>query len=108
MMHKGQHPVQTPWWDKFVKPVVLLVRTFYSHPDAGGLWEQHGNSGQEIPEYLGNFFFPETKLWLSTYVDDLTLAGPTEEHERFWAKLTSVFDIGLPGPIYRILGRNHL
>jgi hypothetical protein len=40
-MHKGQHPVQTPWRDKFVKPVVLLVKAFYGHPDAGGLWEQH-------------------------------------------------------------------
>ena len=33
-----------------------------------------------MPEYPGNFFFPNTKLLLSTYVDDLTLAGPTEEH----------------------------
>ena len=43
-----------------------------------------------------------------TYADDLTLAGPTEAHEPFWAKLTSVVDIEPPGPIYRILGRNHL
>ena len=48
------------------------------------------------------------KLLLSTYVDDLTFAGPTIEHESFWAKLTSVVDIEPPEPIYRILGRNHL
>ena len=30
------------WWkDKFVKPVVLLVKALYGHPDAGGLWERH-------------------------------------------------------------------
>ena len=102
------------WRDKFVKPVVLLVKALYGHPDAGGLWEQHlkkiikNLGGQEIPEYPGNFFFPETKLLLSTYVDDLTLAGPSEAHEPFWTKLTSVVDLEPPEPIYRILGRNHL
>ena len=99
------------WRDKFVKPVVLLVKALYGHPDAGGLWEQHlkkiiRNLGG--PEYPGNFFFPDTKLLLSTYVDDLTLAGPTDQHDAFWAKLTSVVDIEPPEPIYRILGRNHL
>eukprot|EP00435_Cladocopium_sp_Y103_P068964 s77_g32.t1 len=29
------------WRDKFVKPVVLLIKALYGHPDAGGLWEQH-------------------------------------------------------------------
>ena len=102
------------WRDKFVKPVVLLVKALYGHPDAGGLWEQHLKKiiktlgGQEVPEYPGNFFFPDTKLLLSTYVDDLTLAGPEEAHEPFWAKLTSVVDIEPPEPIYRILGRNHV
>ena len=93
---------------------MLLVKALYGHPDAGGLWEQHlkkiikNLGGQEIPEYPGNFFFPETKLSLSTYVDDFTLAGPSEAHEPFWTKLTSVVDIEPPEPIYRILGRNHL
>ena len=102
------------WRDKFVKPVVLLVKALYGHPDAGGLWEQHlkkiirNLGGQEVPEYPGNFFFPDTKLLLSTYVDDLTLAGPTDQHDAFWVKLTSVVDIEPPEPIYRILGRNHL
>ena len=102
------------WQGKFVKPVVLLVKALFGHPDAGGLWEQHlkktikSLGGQEIPEYPGNFFFPETKLLLSTFVEDLTLAGPTEAHEPFWAKLTSVVDIEPPEPTYRILGRNHL
>ena len=102
------------WRDKFVKPVVLLVKALYGHPDAGGLWEQHlkkiirNLGGQEVPEYPGNFFFPDTKLLLSTYVDDLTLAGPSDQHDAFWAKLTSVVDIEPPEPIYRILGRNHL
>ena len=101
------------WRDKFVKPVVLPVKALYGHPDAGGLWEQHlkkiirNLGGQEVPEYPGNFFFPDTKLLLSTYVDDLTLAGPTDQHDAFWAKLTSVVDIEPPEPIYRILGSSN-
>ena len=47
-------------------------------------------------------------MLLSTYVDDLTLAGPSDQHDAFWAKLTSGVDIEPPEPIYRILGRNHL
>jgi len=96
------------WRDKFVKPVVLLVKALYGHPDAGGLLEQHlkkvirNLGGQEVPEYPGNFFFPDTKFLLSTYADDLTLAGPSDQHEAFWAKLTSVVDIEPSEPIYRI------
>ena len=44
---------------------------------------------------------------LSTYVDDLTLSGPQEEHQSFWAKLTSLVDVEPPEPVYRVLGRNH-
>ena len=29
------------WKQQFVKPVVLLIKALYGHPDAGGLWEQH-------------------------------------------------------------------
>ena len=102
------------WKQQFVKPVVLLIKALYGHPDAGGLWEQHlkviikNLGGQEVTEYPGNFFFPDTKLLLSTYVDDLTLAGPADQHDAFWNKLTSVVDIEPPEPIYRILGRNHV
>ena len=79
------------WWrQKFVKPVVLLVRALYGHPDAGGLWEEHlkkvlkSLGGSEVHEYPGNFYFKDTGLLLSTYVDDLTLSGPSEQHKPFW------------------------
>ena len=55
------------WKQQFVKPVVLLIKALYGHPDAGGLWEQHlkviikNLGGQEVPEYPGNFYFPDTK-----------------------------------------------
>ena len=64
------------------------------------------SGGQEVIEFPGNFYFPESKLLLSTYVDDLTLAGPADQHQKFWEKLTSLVDVEPPEPIYRVLGRN--
>ena len=119
---KGKHKtwIELPpelrpaWWKtKFVKPVVLLIKALYGHPDAGGLWEAHlkrvlhNLRGSEVVEFPGNFYFPDTKLLLSTYVDDLTLAGPIDQHQPFWEKLTSLVDVEPPEPIYRVLGRNH-
>ena len=102
------------WWrQKFARPVVLLLRALYGHPEAGGLWEQHLKvvlrqlGGEEIQEYPGNFWFPKQRLMLSTYVDDLTLSGPQEEHQSFWAELSSLVDVEPPEPVYRVLGRNH-
>ena len=102
------------WWrQRFARPVVLLLRALYGHPEAGGLWEQHlkvvlrSLGGEEIQEYPGNFWFPTQRLLLSTYVDDLTLSGPQEEHQAFWAQLTSLVDVEPPEPVYRVLGRNH-
>ena len=103
------------WWrEKFAKPVVLLVKALYGHPEAGGHWERHLKGiisrlgGEEIPEFPGNFFFPKTRLMLSTYVDDLTLAGPKESHASFWNALCGLVDVEPPEPIHRILGRDHL
>ena len=62
---------------------------------------------EEIQEYPGNFWFPAQRLLLSTYMDDLTLSGPQEEHQAFWAQLTSLVDVEPPEPVYRVVGRNH-
>ena len=103
------------WWrERFVKPVILLVKALYGHPDAGGLWEAHLKGfiselgGREVAEFPGNFWFKASGLLLSTYVDDLTLAGPSHLHKDFWEKLTRLVDIEPPEDIYRVLGRNHL
>ena len=97
------------WWrERFVKPVVLLVKALCGHPDAGGLWEAHLKGfiselgGREVAEFPGNFWFKESGLLLSTYVDDLTLAGPSHLHKDFWEKLTRLVDIEPPEDIYRV------
>ena len=61
-----------------------------------------------VAEYPGNFWFPNSKLLLSSYVDDLTLAGPSDAHDPFWKKFTSHVDIEPAEKVYRILGRNHV
>ena len=82
-------------------------------PEAGGLWEQHLQvvlrqlRGGEIQEYTGKFWFPKQRLMLPTCVDDLTLSTPQEEHQSFWAELTSLVDVEPPDPVYRVLGRSH-
>ena len=50
------------WWrERFVKPVVLLVKALYGHPDAGGLWEARLKGfiselgGREVVGFPGNF-----------------------------------------------------
>ena len=97
-----------------MKPVVLLIRALYGHPDAGGLWEAHLKKllkqlgGEEIPEFPGNFFFKGVGLMLSTYVDDLTLSGPADAHEAFGEKLTKLINVEPPEPIFRVLGRHHV
>ena len=110
----GLSYLRKSWWrQRFARPVVLLLRALYGHPEAGGLWEQHlevvlrSMGGEEVQEYPGNFWFPAQCLLLSTYVDDLTLSSPQEEHQAFWAQLTSLVDVEPPEPVYRVLGRNH-
>lgn len=54
-----------------------------------------------------SFFFPEFNLVLTTYVDDLVLAGPTAAHDVFWSRLRPKVEIEDPTPLDRILGRHH-
>ena len=46
--------------------------------------------GEEVQEHPGSLWFPTQPLLLSTYVDDLTLSGPQEEHQAVWSQLTSL------------------
>ena len=62
---------------------------------------------KRIKEFCSMFWFPQSKLLLTVYVDDLTLAGPKEEHERFWKQLCRKVDFEPPTDLGRILGRTH-
>ena len=60
------------------------------------------------PPHPSSFFFPETRLLLTIYVDDLLLSGPTGADEKVWSALRSYpIEIEDPEPLSRFLGRHH-
>ena len=96
------------------KPMCLLNKALYGHPDAGGHWERHLTAaiekigGKAISDHPSNFWFAESKLLLTVYVDDLMLSGPAAEHAGFWQKLVGAgIRIDPPEPLTRFLGRHH-
>jgi hypothetical protein len=100
-------------WRKMHKPVCKLVKALYGHPEAGAHWERHLEKivremgGDRVPSHPSLFFFPEKKLLLTIYVDDLLLAGPEESHAAFWAMLEKKVNIEPPEDLDRYLGRYH-
>ena len=91
----------------------LLERALYGHPESGGHWERHLSAavhplgGEAVKEHPSSFWFEESRLLLTVYVDDLLLSGPEEAHTPFWTKLRQSIDIENPEPLDRFLGRTH-
>ena len=81
------------WKGHYSKPMVLLVKSLYGHPEAGAHWERHLEKiiatmgGEIVPEFPSSYFFPKTKLLLTVYIDDFTLSGPSANHAEFWRRL---------------------
>ncbi len=83
------------------RPVVLLAVKKYGHIDAGFYWEDH--CGRQLfeagwtmlpEERSGVFWHGPTKFLLIVYVDDFKIAAPTKDHDRLWAELRAVIDLG--------------
>ena len=92
-------PPEIKYW-KFRRPVVRLDKALYGHPDSGTMWEQHCDKKvQEIgfkpigEEWPSMYFHDELKLLLVIYVDDLKLAGPSENLAKGWEMLRTVLRI---------------
>ena len=74
-------------------PVVPLERNLYGHPVAGLSWErqfeevlfEHGWG--KVPNWECLFVHREKGFFLSVYVDDIKLAGKTENIEPTWKNL---------------------
>ena len=105
------------WEKEFTKPVVLLIKSLYGHPEAGAHWENHLTKilidpkimkGEKVPEFPSVFFFQESRLMLAVYVDDFTLSGPAEAHDAFWTLLEKHVDLEDYTPLGRVLGRQHV
>ena len=92
-------PPEIKYW-KFRRPVVRLDKALYGHPDSGTMWEQHCDKkvreigfkpiGEEWPSM---YFHDELKLLLVIDVDDVKLAGPSENLAKGWEMLRTVLRI---------------
>ena len=67
------------------KPVVLLKKAFYGHPDAGTFWEEHCDESVKRAGFRpvhdtwpSCYFRKELQLFLVVYVDDFKLSGPKQ------------------------------
>ena len=91
-------------WSSLEDLVVLLERNLYGHLSAGLLWARqfeklllkHG--WEEVPKWECLFVNREKGLFLSVYVDDIKLAGKTENKEPTWKFLMKDVDLGEPTP----------
>jgi hypothetical protein len=102
---------------QFKRPVCRLFKALYGHPESGGHWEIHLKrvikdlGGENIDEHPGSFWFPLTRIILTTYVDDFLLSGPSEHHASLWAALGDIKKGGIEiediGDLSRFLGRHH-
>ena len=96
------------------QPCAPLVKSLYGHPLASASWELHlarilsdDLQGAEIEHLPSCYWFPGLKLALSVYVDDFTLSGPAESHEKFWGILREKVQLEDPSPLDKVLGRGH-
>ena len=119
---KSKHPtyVRIPrelwpqsWIGKYTAPYCKLNKSLYGHPESGAHWQAHLTEaikrigGKDVPNHPSTFFFPETRVLLTVYVDDLLASGPKDNLAPFWKQIAKEIDLGEPEPINRFLGRNH-
>ena len=82
-------------WHKqgYQKLMCLLKKALYGHPESGAHWEAHLHKavltigGRPVPNHPSSYWFPNEKLLLTVYVDDLMLSGPIAAHHDFWGQL---------------------
>ena len=111
------------WWTwnadgtksaKYDKPVVVLKKALYGHPDAGTYWEMHLNARLRkvgfvpIPSWPSCFWHKKLRLYLSVYVDDFKLAGPSlKAVEEGWELISQHVDMEKPTNLDLYLGCKH-
>ena len=82
------------------RPVVLCTHAIYGHPDAGASWEVYCDEAVKRQgfEPMGEnwpsvYFHKKLKLLLAIYVDDLKMAGPTQNLKEGWSLLRQAIEI---------------
>ena len=104
------------------RPVVLLQKALYGHPDSGTYWEQHCDNHCQSIGFIpvGNwplcYYMKRLDLFLVIYVDDFKLAGPENNLAEGWRLIRGDANNdggkGLmtedPTPLGQYLGCNHI
>ena len=87
-------------YNSFRRPVVLCTHAIYGHPDAGTSWEVYCDEAVKKQgfEPMGEnwpsvYFHRRLKLLLVIYVDDLKMAGPTQNLKEGWSLLRQAIEI---------------
>ena len=95
-------------------PVVQLARALYGHPESGALWEQHLASilreqgCSPIDAWPGVWRQDAPGAIIVVYVDDLLMAGRSDETKKLWATIEKSVGFKDPAePIGRYLGAYH-
>ena len=102
-----------PEYRHFKQPCVRLVRSLYGHPESGYHWDQRLREvmklleGQHVDEFPSSFWFPQRKLLVTCYVDDILCSGPSSEQNKFWQEIEKHLEIEPPTQVERVLGRQH-
>ena len=97
------------------QPVAPLIKSLYGHPLASASWQNHllqvlteKLGGRELEQQPSCYYFEKFGLAMSVYVDDLTVSGPTQNHNKFWQMLRESIQLDDPAPLTKVLGRNHV
>ena len=83
-------------------PVVPLERNLYGHPLAGLLWERQFENillkygWEKVSNWECLFVHRGKGLFLSVYVDDIKLAGKSQNINPMWKLLNKEVDLGEP------------
>ena len=92
------------WKTKFKDPVVKMRCNLYGHPLAGLYWELwsskvYKDAGFEpVPGWECLWYHKQLKLLLSSYVDDMKMAGKVENLAIMWDRLAKKPNIDRPVP----------
>ena len=93
-------------WEHMRRPVVVLRKALYGHPNAGSYWEQECADrlctigwAPAGPEWSSVFWNATYRMLLVVYVDDFKMAGPKESHKRAWEEINQRITMSSPeGP----------
>ena len=88
------------------KPVVVLKKALYGHPDSGTFWEKHCDEHVRSvgfvplgPEWPSCYHHPELNLFLVIYVDDFKMSGPADKLQQGWDLIAKGLTIDTPKDI---------